>query len=138
MNIIKINRRARQSGTTLVELSVVIAVILLLVGVLFVGVNAWRQGANKAACLLNIATVQKAVRAYENTNLKTEGVDGLAWANIVGTGLYFGAQPTCPSGGTYTLATTIPTTGTAALTCDFKQDGTNKNHVPLASQITNW
>jgi type II secretory pathway pseudopilin PulG len=137
MNIIRTNRRAGQSGTTLVELSVVIAVILLLVGVLFIGVQAWREGANKSACLLNIATVQKAVRAYENTNLKNEG-DGLAWSNIVGTGLYFGAQPTCPSNGNYTLATTIPTTGTAALTCDFKQDGTNKSHVPLASQIANW
>jgi type II secretory pathway pseudopilin PulG len=71
MNIIKTNRRALQSGTTLIELSVVIAVILLLVGVLFIGVQAWRDGANKAACLVNISSVQKAVRGFENINLKT-------------------------------------------------------------------
>ena len=137
MNINKTNRRALQSGTTLVELSVVIAVILLLVGVLFISVNAWRQGANKAACLVNIATVQKAVRAYENTNLLTEGAGStLAWANIAGTGLYFAAQPACPSGGNYTLSGTIPTTGNAALSCDFKQDGTNNSHVPLTT--ANW
>ena len=124
------NKWSRQRGTTLIELSVVIAVILLLVGVLFIGVNAWRQGANKAACLVNIASVQKAVRGYENINLKTEGVDTLGWTNIAGTGLYFATQPICPSGGTYTLAGTIPTAGTAALTCSYA------GHAP--TNTNNW
>ena len=65
MNYIKTNNKwARQRGTTLIELSVVIAVILLLVGVLFIGVQAWRDGANKSACLVNISSIQKAVRGY--------------------------------------------------------------------------
>ena len=137
MNIIKTNRRALQSGTTLVELSVVIAVILLLVGVLFISVNAWKQAANKAACLVNIATTQKAVRAYENTNLLVEGTSPLAWSNIAGPGLYFNgtttalATPTCPSGGTYTLATTIPVAGTPGLTCS------TAGHAPVGN-TNNW
>src|SRR5262249_46770925 len=98
MNIIKTNRRARQSGTTLIELSVVIAVILLLVGVLFIGVQAWRQGANRAACLVNMASIQKAVRGYQNINLLNVG-DAATAANLTGAG-YFGAMPTCPVGNT--------------------------------------
>ena len=137
MNLINRNRRALQSGTTLVELSVVIAVILLLVGVLFISVQAWKDSANKAACLVNIATVQKAVRAYENSNLLVEGTSALAWANIAGPGLYFNgtttalATPTCPSGGTYNLSTVIPAAGTPALTC------TTAGHAPIGS-TANW
>ena len=75
MNDLKtINKQARQRGTTLIELSVVIAVLLLLVGVLFIGITAWKNGANKAACLVNISSIQKAARGYENMNgLSTVG-----------------------------------------------------------------
>src|SRR6267378_714273 len=107
MNYIKTNNKwARQRGTTLIELSVVIAVILLLVGVLFIGVQAWRDGANKAACLVTISSVQKAVRGFQNMNSPTPTT--VAWTDIVGTNGYFQAQPVCPANGTYTLAGTIP------------------------------
>ena len=62
------NEQARQRGTTLIELSVVIAVLLLLVGVLFIGVTAWKTSANTAACIINLASVQKAARGYQNMN----------------------------------------------------------------------
>ena len=52
-------RQIGQRGTTLIELSVVIAVLLLLVGVLFIGVSAWRNGANTAACIVNLSSIQK-------------------------------------------------------------------------------
>jgi prepilin-type N-terminal cleavage/methylation domain-containing protein len=129
MNYIKTNNKwSRQRGTTLIELSVVIAVILLLVGVLFIGIQAWKDGANKAACLVTISSVQKAVRGYENLNGGIAGTTTLAWANIAGAGLYFEAQPVCPSGGTYTLAGLIPAQGTAALTCN--------KHTPTST--ANW
>jgi type II secretory pathway pseudopilin PulG len=89
MNYIKTNNKwARQRGTTLIELSVVIAVILLLVGVLFIGVTAWRNGANKAACMVQLSSIQKAARGWENTN-----PDGLA-AIVEGTTVL---TPTTPS-----------------------------------------
>ena len=134
MNYIRTNNKwARQRGTTLIELSVVIAVILLLVGVLFIGVQAWKDGANKAACLVNISSVQKAVRGYENLNGGVEGTTTLAWTNLVGASGYFTTQPTCPASGVYTLAGTIPNVGTAALTCSLSA---TKGHVPTTT--ANW
>src|ERR1700732_1205882 len=62
------NKQTRQRGTTLIELSVVIAVLLLLVGVLFIGVTAWKTGANTAACVVNLSSIQKAARGYANMN----------------------------------------------------------------------
>src|SRR4029077_9454943 len=99
MNYIKTNNKwARQRGTTLIELSVVIAVILLLVGVLFIGIQAWRDGANKSACLVNSSTSQKPAPGYQNLNLLNPG-DGCTTAQLVTAG-YFGAMPTCPVGAT--------------------------------------
>src|SRR5882762_9605375 len=104
MNSIKTNNKwTRQRGTTLIELSVVIAVILLLVGVLFIGVSAWKDSANKAACLVNLASIQKAMRGYENSNLLSDGTNGAAASpctiGTLVTAQYFGAAPTCPASG---------------------------------------
>jgi type II secretory pathway pseudopilin PulG len=133
MNYIKTNNKlARQSGATLVELSVVIAVILLLVGVLFIGVTAWKAGANRAACVLNISSMQKAVRSYENSNELAVGA-GCTMANIAGAGLYFAAVPTCPTaGGAYVVTGTIPATGTVWASCAVA------THVPNPASTANW
>ena len=137
MNYIKTNNKwARQRGTTLIELSVVIAVILLLVGVLFLGVNAWREGANKSACLVNMSSIQKAVRGYQNTNLLNPG-DNLASTALVGTDGYFGALPTCPVGNAaYNYGTTVPPTGTQYATCGGSGNGAP--HTLTTAQTANW
>ena len=136
MNYIKTNNKwARQRGTTLIELSVVIAVILLLVGVLFIGVNAWREGANRSACLVNMSSIQKAVRGYQNVNLLNPG-DAVTAANLTGAG-YFGAMPTCPVGNAaYTLTGTVPATGTQYATC--AGTGNGAPHTLTAAQTANW
>jgi type II secretory pathway pseudopilin PulG len=136
MNYIKTNHQwARQRGTTLVELSVVIAVILLLVGVLFIGVQAWRDGANKSACLVNMASIQKAVRGEENVNLLTPGTSPLASTTLVTDG-YFGALPKCPVGPTdYTYLALVPAQGTPYATCASANAAT---HNPTAVQTANW
>src|SRR6516162_6037534 len=98
MNIIKTNRRALQSGTTLVELSVVIAVILLLVSVLFIAVDGWQKAAQRSACIVNLATLQKMVRSYQNTNIDNPNVLGYDLAALTSAG-YFGTNgnpPVCP------------------------------------------
>src|SRR5712675_857475 len=82
----------RQRGATMIELTVVIALFLILVGVVFIGFTAWKHadvsqntstipgvpalnaayaaawndGANKAACLINLSSIQKAVRGFQN------------------------------------------------------------------------
>jgi prepilin-type N-terminal cleavage/methylation domain-containing protein len=135
MSYIKTNNRwARQRGTTLIELSVVIAVILLLVGVLFIGIQAWRDGANKSACLVNMSSIQKAVRGYQNVNLLNVG-DAVTGANLTTAG-YFGALPTCPVGATaYTLLGTVPAQGTPYAVCASTSAAA---HNPPAAQTANW
>jgi prepilin-type N-terminal cleavage/methylation domain-containing protein len=135
MNYIKTNHKwARQRGTTLIELSVVIAVILLLVGVLFIGIQAWRDGANKSACLVNLSSIQKAVRGYQNVNLLNVG-DNVTGANLTGAG-YFGAIPTCPvNASVYALLGTVPAQGTPYATCTSSAAAA---HNPPATQTANW
>jgi prepilin-type N-terminal cleavage/methylation domain-containing protein len=118
MNYIKTNNKwARQRGTTLIELSVVIAVILLLAGVLFIGVTAWRDSANKAACIVNLSSIQKASRGYQNAHLLNVG-DPFDKADLQ-TDKYFGATlPTCPvATNTYNWVTTIPDVDTPFAKC---------------------
>jgi prepilin-type N-terminal cleavage/methylation domain-containing protein len=128
MKLVSRNRLAAQRGTTLIELSVVIAVILLLVGVLFVGITGWKNAANQSACILNISTVQKAMRSYASANSLNSG-DACTMANLVSAG-FFAAAPTCPSGGAYTPGSTVPAVGTVYMTCS--QGG----HAP--TNITSW
>jgi prepilin-type N-terminal cleavage/methylation domain-containing protein len=123
------NKWARQRGTTLIELSVVIAVILLLVGVLFIGVQAWRNSANKAACLVNISSIQKAARGYQNAHLLNP-TDSLPHGNLV-TDQYFTTLPTCPvSTNTYAFTDAVPDIGAAYAACS------DANHAP--AKLDNW
>jgi type II secretory pathway pseudopilin PulG len=148
MKYIKTNNKwARQRGTTLVELSVVIAVILLLVSVLFIGISAWKNGANRAACLVNLASLQKAVRGYQNlhsddTTITTVALgatgDTAASKTLVGDG-YFGAPPVCPTkGDAYVdnMGGAFPAAGVAAFTCPLA--GAPDNHAPTAANLANW
>jgi prepilin-type N-terminal cleavage/methylation domain-containing protein len=130
MNDLKTNnKQARQRGTTLIELSVVIAVLLLLVGVLFIGITAWKNGANKAACLVSISSIQKAVRGYENMNGLAVG-GGCTAANIAGPGLFFATMPKCPSGVAYTVLAVVPADGIQWATCP--------THPLTSAQTANW
>jgi type II secretory pathway pseudopilin PulG len=130
MNDLKTNnKQARQGGTTLIELSVVIAVLLLLVGVLFIGITAWKNGANKAACLVSISSIQKAVRGYENMNGLAVG-GACTTANIAGAGLFFATMPKCPSGVAYTTLAVIPSDGIQWATCP--------SHGLTSAQTANW
>src|ERR1700686_4203527 len=97
MNELKNNtKQTRQRRTTLIEISVVIAVILLLVGVLFIGVTAWKAGANRAACVLNISSIQKAARGYQNMNPGAADVAAPLMVNLTGQ-KFFAAEPVCPT-----------------------------------------
>jgi prepilin-type N-terminal cleavage/methylation domain-containing protein len=131
MNHIKTNnKRARQRGTTLIELSVVIAVILLLVGVLFIGVQAWRDGANKAASLVNMSSIQKAVRGYQNINQLNVN-DPLTSDQLV-TANFFSQLPKDPynSNADYTYLSVVPPSGT--------QYATSGTLTLTPAQTANW
>lgn len=127
----KLNNTKKQAGLTLIEITLVIAVLLGLISVLFIGVSAYKEGSNRSKCILNISNVQKAVRSYQNLYEKNVG-DALDKATIAGSGKMLETEPTCPSSGTYTWATTIPAVGTACLTCSLA--GTDKSqHNPTST-----
>jgi prepilin-type N-terminal cleavage/methylation domain-containing protein len=125
-----INKQARQRGTTLIELSVVIAVLLLLVGVLFIGITAWKAGANKAACVVNLSGIQRAVRGYQNMNALSTGAT-LTVATMTSAG-FWASAPTCPAGGTYAATGSVPSQGIAYMTCNIT------GHAPSTTTLANW
>jgi prepilin-type N-terminal cleavage/methylation domain-containing protein len=134
MNDLKIiSKPARQRGTTLIELSVVIAVLLLLVGVLFIGITAWKNGANQAACIVNLASIQKAARGYQNMNGILVG--GAVTTALLQTAGFWSSAPVCPAGGTYTFAATAPTQGVAYATCSLSA---SNGHAPSSTSLANW
>ncbi|WP_035610291.1 type II secretion system protein [Haloferula sp. BvORR071] len=59
-------RSSKRSGFSLLELTVVIAVLLSLTTVLILGARAWKKGADRTGCILTIRNVQTSVRSYQN------------------------------------------------------------------------
>jgi prepilin-type N-terminal cleavage/methylation domain-containing protein len=59
-------RSSKRSGFSLLEITVVIAVLLSLTTILLVGARAWKSGADRTGCILNLRTVQTSVRSYQN------------------------------------------------------------------------
>ena len=114
----KINTNIQKApkGVTLIELSVVIAVILVLISVLFVGASYYRTSANRAACVINSTSIKKAADSYMNIQNATT----VTTANLTATtGPLPAGLPTCPDKGAYTIS--IPVTGVASslVTCGF-------------------
>ncbi len=117
---------------TLIEVTLVVSVLLGMILVLFLGVSAYKKGSDRALCIQNIASVQKAMRSYSNlfalgpgnsvANLKDE---------IIGPDKFIEAEPVCRSGGTYTYGgDTIPLASVAYLSCSLP------DHVP--STVSGW
>jgi type II secretory pathway pseudopilin PulG len=115
-----------QAGLTLVEVTLVIAVLLMLTTVMFLGVSAYKKGSDRALCIQAISTVQKAVRSYANLNALSPGesVANLKDQIIAPDGFII-AEPVCRGGGTYTFGgDTIPLSGAVYMTCSLT------DHVP--------
>jgi len=129
---VKLNKKG-QAGLTLIEVTLVIAVLLGLISVLFIGVAAYKKGSDRAKCILNISTVQKAIRSYANMYEKNPA-DTVATTDYIGAGLFIENVPTCPAAGTYTFGTAIPAAGTAMLDCSLS--GGTTLHVP--SSLAGW
>jgi len=87
---------------TLLEMSIVIAVLILLISVLFVGARAWKRGADRAACIVNLHNIQKGVRGFANLygHSPGENVVGLR-ERVIGPGRFLEQLPLCPGGGIY-------------------------------------
>lgn len=120
---------------TLLEISVIILVLFSFISILFIGVGAWKRGADRAACIMNIRQVQLAVRSYANT----EGLDEGAHTNelsppvnlpaeLIGADKFLPRHPLCPGNGIYTLdGNKIPPRGVLYMNCTL---ALSQDHVP--------
>ena len=146
----------RQRGATMIELTVVITLFLILVAVVSIGFMAWKhagvpqetttipglpavnaayaaawnEGRNKAACLINLSSIQKAARGYQNMNNLNIG-DPLTVDTLTKAG-FWASEPTCPAGGSYSFMTTFPARGIAYATCR------NPGHAPSQTELDGW
>jgi len=98
----KTKLRARQTGFTLVEIMIVVAIIGLLAAIAIPNFIKARQASQKAACVANLKTMDgaKATWALEarktNTDVPTD-------ADLFGTASYIREKPGCPANGTYSI-----------------------------------
>ncbi|MDZ4288823.1 MAG: type II secretion system protein [Prosthecobacter sp.] len=131
----RIAKRFNRSGMTLIEISLVIALLLGLIAVVFLGIGSYRQGADKAKCKMQLAAVQKAVRAGSNfQNLDVGGA--LVDTDVFGAGLLMNAEPVCPSAGTYTWLAVVPAIGVPYGNCGYTATGVT--HVLALTETSDW
>ena len=123
---------SKAKGLTLIEVTLVIAVLLSLISVLFIGVSAYKQGTNRAMCIQNIYRVQTAMRVACNYHLLEPGDPYTDLKDkVIGPGLYIPEEPVCPSSGTYEYhENEIPPTGVTFLRCSIN------SHAP--SSTSGW
>jgi len=127
----KLTNTKMKKGMTLIELTVVILVLLTLISVLFIGAQAYKRGADRAACILNIRNAQQAMRAQMNVTESAPEKSGMAHDEIIGSGLYLEQDPSCPDAdGGYTFVGdgNYPALGTLWMTCDLSS--ATAAHVP--------
>ena len=116
---------------TLLELTIVIVVVLLFLGMTWIGASVWKTGSDRANCVINIRQVQMAVRGYANNNNLLPGAD-ISPVNltsqVIGPDTFLPNTPDCPGNGTYTMGgNTVPTVGTLYMTCSLSA---TEQHVP--------
>src|SRR4029078_10522243 len=110
------SRRFHAAGMTLIEISLVIALLLGLIAVVFLGIGSYRKGSDRAKCKMQLAAVQKAVRSQANFQ-NLDMAASFPTTSAFGPGMALENEPNCPSGGTYTWTGDIPLLGVPYGTC---------------------
>lgn len=143
MNIQSSPRTTHARGLTLIELTVVILVLLSLIGIMFIGAQGWKNGTDRATCILKIRNIQVATRSYQNLYGFQEGgyptasggTQNIA-AHLYAKGYieaeeYGNTQGSikCPSNGTYStpFPDVFPALGELYMVCSLSD---TNNHVP--------
>lgn len=142
-------RASSTRGLTLIELTVVLLVLLSFVGILFIGAQGWKNGTDRATCILQIRAMQVATRSYQNLYgfnpgelpLASEGTQFIA-QHLLEKGYIeqehfqqaIGTSP-CPSGGTYhtPFPDTFPLVGSLYMNCSLAD---SQDHVP--NEHSDW
>ena len=112
-----INKLKRNSGMTLMELTVVLIVMLVIAGAIMIGVKGYLAGTNRALCILTQHTIQDNARSYANMYELNIG-DAMAHTLFIdGADKLLPAAPVCKAGGTYTYTDVVPDTSVEYATC---------------------
>lgn len=132
------SKRLNAAGFTLIEISLVIALLLGLIAVVFIGLGSYREGSNRAQCRMQLAAVQKAVRSYANMNNLVIGVGAVTQA-MLSNGVIMSVEPVCPSGGAYTWGAVVPAVGVPYGDCNYPGNVPANTHVLAGDpNIADW
>jgi type II secretory pathway pseudopilin PulG len=122
---------ARARGMTLIEMTVVIFGLMGLISVTFIAAKAWKRGADRSLCVLNIQVCQKSIRSFANLYGYHPGdkVGGLR-SKMYSENGFIRISPVCKGGGTYSFGAgsdedTIPEIGKIYLECSL---GDTRDH----------
>lgn len=106
------NRFRKSKGFTLVEIMIVVLIIGILLAIAVPNFIKARENSRTRTCIANLRQIEAAKEQWAMENKKGSS-DVPTWANLVTD--YMKAQPSCPSGGAYTIAAidTNPSCSTA-------------------------
>ena len=112
----KINT-SRQTGFTLVEIMIVVAIIGLLAAIAIPNFVKARTTSQKNACINNLRQFDAALQQYAlENNLASSATYTLANLNAYVKLTSAGALPACPGSGTYTAGATVSNSPTCNIT----------------------
>ena len=137
----QVHQAPQRSGLTLIELAVTISVITSLTSVLFMSAEYYKSASDRASCITQMHSIQKAVHSYQNLNGLEPG-DALASSELIGVGKPIPRALACPrANGTYTFMGQVPSTGQSYATCNgYNQHSgstdSSQNHSP--PNIASW
>src|SRR6266480_1304058 len=120
----------RESGFTLIELMIVIAIIGILIGAAVFTFKAAQKSGNEAATQQNIKTIAAVQIQYYNTHARTFGTFEQMVKEQMLTSKFAGNPPS-PDGYVFTLKVTPQTAGSPTsytLNADPQTDGSGTNH----------
>ena len=102
------NRFKRNKGFTLVEIMIVVLIIGILLAIAVPNFIKARENSRIRTCIANLRQMEAGKEQWAMEN-KKGSADVPVWADL--TPDYMKSQPSCPSGGTYTISAVnaIPT-----------------------------
>lgn len=130
-------RRPRSAGVTLIEISLIIALLMGLLAVIFLGIGSYKKGSDRATCRMQLAAAQKAVRSQANLQNLAIGAT-FPTSEAFGPGKALENEPSCPSGGIYTWTESIPLVGSSYGSCDFADADGVTSHILATTDMKDW